>query len=278
MSRGRCNVALPGGASHVATIAGAALQLDQDHDVVGWSGVSAGFLVALLAAFGELHQAPALMEQFLRRNRVLDFNGVDGNIGACAWRAIPDLVDDVLGDGVKMGDALVPLYGVVTSADTREPVYLSSKVTPNVLVSEVARATSAIVPLARMVPIPSLGTELSPDVRLFFDGGYVDNLPDDVFDFAPAPTVAVRLRHRSGIVRVREGDPLAQALAIAGAVTFAACQRKSRRRDHDGIVVDVDAIGSGFDFDLSINEVRQRIKSGRAGVVAAQEKLAALVG
>jgi predicted acylesterase/phospholipase RssA len=258
-------VALPGGASHVATIAGAAEALDERVDVIGWAGVSAGFLVAALAAFGELHQMRHLLEKMLQKNRVLDIRP-DGKLGICAWEVIPALVDEIVGADARLSDAKVPLCGVVTSADTCSPMYLSSWATPNVLVRELARATSAIHPLAPFVPIPSLGTERSPDIRLFIDGGFTDNLPDHVFDARPsAPTISVSLKAPDNLVRVREGDHIGQAVAVVGAVTFAQGRRKTRRSD--GVVVDVDANGSGLDFDLSLEEIRHRVASGRLGVL-----------
>jgi predicted acylesterase/phospholipase RssA len=264
--RGRAFCALPGGASHASTLAGAALAIDERVDVVGWSGVSAGFLIAALGAFGELPRARPLLDRMLQGNRVLDPNGIDGDLGLCAWEVIPRIVDDVFGADARMGDALTPLVGVVTSADCGGPVYLSKLATPGALLREVARASTALVPLARMVRIPSLGTTMSPDLRLFFDGGFTDNLPDHVFDDEHEPTISVRLgQFPGGIVRVQSGDPIGQAFAVARAVTFAQCRSKSRR---EVVRVDIDAVGSGLDFDLTPVEIRERIQRGRAGVVA----------
>lgn len=251
---------LPGGASHVATLEGVAEVVDSEFDVVAWGGVSAGFLVALMAAFGLLNKAPKLLLDSLQENRVLDF-GLDGKVGLCRWEVIPRLVDEVLGVDARLGDSKVPLVGVVTSADTGKPVYLSSWSSPTAKCREVARASSALLPLAPMVTLPSLGTVLSPDVRLYYDGGFTDNLPDHVFDHLPERTVSVSLRSEDSN-RVRSDDVVGQALSVMQAVTFAAGQRKSRRQD--GILIDVDAVGSGLDFDLSPREVRSRINRGRA--------------
>lgn len=256
--------ALPGGASHVASIAGAASALDLHADVLGWAGVSAGFLVAVMHAFGKAEKLPGLLTTMLAANRVLDV-WPDGRLGLCEWKVIPTLVDEVLGRGVRLGDALTPLVGVVTSADTGQPVYLSKRDTPNVLVSEACRASSAIHPLAPFVPVPSLGTVMSPDVRLFIDGGFTDNLPDHVFDHQIERTVSVALNVDESS-RVRPGDALAQCLAVMRAVTFSQSQRKSRRHT---INVDIEAQGSGLDFDLTPTEVQARFARGAAAVTFA---------
>lgn len=271
--RPRFFCALPGGASHAATIAGGAIALDDEGDVVGWSGVSAGFLIALLGAFGRLKEAPFLLERMLQNNRVLDIGGVDGDLGLCEWNVIPQLVDDVLGKGVTMGQAITPLVGVVTNADTGRPLYISKRDHPDVLVRDVARATSALVPLASLVPIPSLGTAVSPDVRLFFDGGFVDNLPDHVFAEHREPTVSLSLvPDVDDIVRVRPFQQdakaaLHQAIAVARSITYAQAQRKNPRSD--GAHVAIKAFGSGLNFDLSPESTLQRVSNGHAQVMQA---------
>lgn len=280
MSKPRYFVALPGGASHVATICGAAMALRDACEVPGWSGVSAGFLVALLAAFGALDRAPALMTEMLQHNRVLDIKPPDGNLGLCAWHVIPELVDHVLGKNVEMGEAVSALVGVATNADTAEPMYFSKAHTPRVLCRDVARATSALVPLASMVMVPSLGTALSPDIRMFYDGGFTDNLPDHVFDGSLEPTIAVRLHAGTEIVRVStfDRDPgaaLKQALAVVRAVTFAQSQRKSARRDVDGRVCDLHPVGSGLDFDLTPAVTAARVAQGRVDAVTMLAMMAA---
>lgn len=274
MSKRRAFVCLPGGASHVATIFGAADECSERLDVAGVSGVSAGFLVAVLLAFGKMAEGPKLLERLLQGNRVLD-PGVDGDLGLCRWEVIPAIVDEVLGKGARMGDALIPLVGVVTDADRARPLYVSKRDHPYTLVSEVARASSAILPIAKMVPIPSLGTQMSPDIRLFYDGGFVDNLPDHVFDESAddAPVVSVSLDAGDDVVRVKPGQHLQQCAAVVRAITFAQGQRKTRRKG--GLRITCPAVGSGLDFDLSPETIRQRIANGRRPAAVALEPWAA---
>lgn len=265
----RFHAVYPGGASHVATIAGSALELDKRGAVVGVAGVSAGGLVAIAHAFDRLDDLPGLLRLWLQKNRLLDVVP-DGRIGICAHRMVPRIIDELIGPGRKMGEASIPLCLVVTRAS--RPVYLSSWATPDVLVSHAGRGTSALVPLFPMVEIPSLGTALSPDVVKTYDGGFVDNLPDHVFDGRVDPTVSVSLRPiepTTGRADRTGDDPLSQAMDILGAVTFAPAQRKTRRTDGRHIVVD--AYGSGLDFNLSVADIDKRIESGRRGVRAALE-------
>lgn len=266
--RRRLFFVFPGGASHVATEVGAARAVDEadDIDVAGAAGVSAGFLTAVLLAFGKLDKAPALLTKMLQHNRVLDWNGVDGDLGLCAWKVIPQLVDDLLGEGTRMGDSPIPLVGVATHADSATPFYFSKLHTPNVLVRDVARVTSAIMPLAPPNAVPSLGTELSPSIDLFYDGGFTDNCPDAVFDDRDEPTVSFSLRPMEAKTgkpfRVTHGDPKSQALSVMKAITFAQTQRKSTRRHSDGFHISLPAIGSGLDFDLDVGEITARVIAG----------------
>ena len=260
------HVCYPGGASHVATIAGADAALGELINIVGVSGVSAGALVAIARAFRvERSALAAVLEDLLQDNRVLDvapFRLGDG--GICAWEVIPKAVLRLVGR-VTFADAHIPLCIVATNLDTGTPRYLSSWATPRVRIHEAARATSAIPVLAPTVAIPSLGTEMSPDVRLHCDGGLTDNTADHAFDASPVPRIALRLAGGDDVVRVRHGDNVGQALATFRASTWAASRLKSTRLD--GLVIDLPAPGSGLDFSLSVDEIRARWRAGYDAVM-----------
>lgn len=265
----RIHAVFPGGASHVATIAGSALELDKRSAIVGAAGVSAGGLVAIAIAFGKLDLLPALLRYWLQGRRLLDFVP-DGKLGLIAGRVIPRIIDDLIGPGVTMGEADMPLVLVVTRAS--KPVYLSARETPQVRVSEAGLGTASLYPLFPMTTLPSLGTEMTPDVVKTYDGGFGDNLPDHVFDGRVDPTVSIGLRPievHTGRAERTGDDALSQAMDVLGAITFAQAQRKTRRTDGRHIVVD--AIGSGLDFNLSVEDIDRRIEAGRRGVRAALE-------
>jgi len=260
-----CYVSLPGGASHVATLAGAARALDRECDVLGWSGVSAGALVAIAKAFGvDDDKIRDVLLHWLQKDRILDASPValvDGLIGVCHWERIPLIVDDLIGEGARMGDAVVPLVVVVTDLDTRSPVYFSKRHTPNALVREVARATSALVPLGCPVEIPSYVRVRTGELHI--DGGFTDNTADAVWDRVPERRIAVRLKHRAPPSPVRRGDIIGQAIAVVGSLTYAEGLMRSRRTD--GMVCDVEAIGDGMDFSLTETQILTRYATGHDG-------------
>ena len=263
----------PGGASHVATIAGSALELDKLGIILGAAGISAGGLVAIATAFGKLDKLGDLLRHWLQHDRILDV-WPDGKLGICKGERIPAIIDALIGPGARMSDADMPLVLVVTRrvAGRTRPVYLSSWATPNVLVSEAGGATAALVPLFPMRTIPSLGTAMSPDIVKSYDGGFTDNLPDHVFDGRADPTVSIGLdvvESKTGKPSVTRDDAISQALDIADAITFAQSQRKTKRSD--GLHIPVRAEGSGLDFSLTVPEIDRRIENGRRGVRAALE-------
>lgn len=285
-------LALPGAASHIATVAGGALEIEaylamkRAHGMRGARikatvGVSAGTGPCAAVSFGVLEKLPRILREWMQDNRILDIVP-DGKLGLCAWRRIPELVDELLGKGVELGEAQIPLAILVTDADAAARgdecvVVLSSWATPRVKVSEAIRAAMALVPLAPMVPIPSLGTELTPDIRLFFDCGFSKNVPDDVYDSRPEPTIACSVRQRPTLtgkpIRVTADNGLAQAAAVIGAVTRAPDRPSTRRTD--GLHIVLDAVGSGLDFDLTPEETTQRITNGRRSVSAALARMEA---
>lgn len=265
-------VSLPGGASHVATIAGAASAIDETIDVPGWSGASAGGLVAIAKAFAvpdkRIHD---LLRTILRDNRMLDVAPFElGDMGICSWQVIPDAIDELLGKGAMMGDALTALVVVATDLGTGEPQYFSRKHTPRVLVREVARATSAFPLVAPQVKIPSY----TDDGRLYTDGGVTDNTVDAVWDGWSVPRVAIRLVGGEDRHDVRYGDPLAQSFALVRAFQHGAGIMKSVRQD--GMVIDVPRRGDGMDFSLSLAQIDDRWHTGRSAVLAHASALKAL--
>lgn len=259
--RPRVCVSLPGGASHVATLAGAARAIDEACDVVGWAGVSAGGLVAIAKAFGvDDARLREVLVKYLQSNRMLDATPlalVDGLIGVCHWEVIPRIVDDLIGEGKTLGEALTALVLVVTDADTGSPIYLSKRDTPRVLVREAARATAALVPLAPMVEIPSLGWRQG---GLFFDGGFTDNTCDAVWDDRSEPRIAVRLGDGAIGHTVARGDLVGQSLAILRALMHSEGKLQSTREDGWSVVVS--ANGDGLDFSLTPTQILLRDRTG----------------
>jgi predicted acylesterase/phospholipase RssA len=264
------NAVLPGGATHVPTLGGALYALQKHASVLRVAGVSAGALMAIAFAFGIpesriLH----ILQDLLADEKILDKSVLAAKrFGRCSWRRIPDAVVDMLGKGTTLGESPIPLTIVVTDAWTSRPVYLSSLTTPKVLVEEAAGATSAILPVASMQYLPSYLPK-----RLYFDGGFTDNFPDQVWDREPEPTVSFSLVGKDvdndgqdDVRPVREWDFDDAAMAVANALTFAASASKSSRDDR--VHVPLKTIGSGFDFSLTPAETKARWDAGAAPVHA----------
>lgn len=233
-----CSIA--GGGPAITYLAGGAAAIDARARVKGWAGASAGSIVAACKAFGVGDEViREIITSVLASGKALDF-GV-ANIprgGLFDLDVIGDLLDQHIGKGARIGDATAVLVVGVTDLDHAAPMYLSKQRTPGVMVREAVIASSSF--MCGVVPassIPSLGTDLSPDVRLFGDGGLTDNTVDAVWDHKPEHRVSLALASRDAGVRIRPGDVPGILAAIPRSLLWAAGQRRSMRH---GLDVDID--------------------------------------
>ena len=236
---------ISGGGPAITYLAGGAAALASRCRVLGWSGASAGAIVAACKAFGVPDETiTRLLVEVLSTGEALT-PGI-GNLpraGIFDLRVIGDLVDSVIGKGARLGDATSGLVVCVSDLDRKRPVYLSKMATPRVLVREAVIASSSfmcgVTPAAQ---IASLGTELSPDIRLWGDGGLTDNTVDGVWDHKPEPRVALRLARRDGDTdpddRLRPGDVPGILAALPLCLMWGASTWKSRRMDGCDVEVD----------------------------------------
>jgi len=247
-----------GGGPAITYLAGAADALDARCRVLGWSGASAGAIVATCKAFGVPSETVlALLVDILESGQALTPGA--GNLprgGVFSLDVIGDAIDKHIGKGARIGDATSGLVVCVTDLDRARPVYLSKHSTPRIVVREAVIASSSF--MCGVVPaavIPSIGTELSPDVRLYGDGGLTDNTVDAVWDHKPEPRVSIRLGEApmDPSARIRPGDVPAILAAIPRALLWAPSQRKSKRTD--GLDVDVDAVN-----DWAFRKNQQRVE------------------
>jgi predicted acylesterase/phospholipase RssA len=234
-------VSIAGGGPAITYLAGGAAAVDARARVLGWAGASAGSIVAACKAFGVSDETiREIITSVLASGKALDF-GV-ANIprgGLFSLDVIGDLLDLHIGKGAKMGDARTALVIGVTDLDHGCPLMLAKARHPKVLVREAVIASSSF--MCGVVPasaIPSLGTEMSPDIRLFGDGGLSHNTVDDVWDHKPEPRVSLALAPSDAGVRLRPGDIPGILAAIPRALLWAAGQRRSMRH---GLDVDIDA-------------------------------------
>lgn len=243
-----------GGGPAITYLAGGVAALDARCRVLGWSGASAGAIVAACKAFGVPDETiQRLIVDVLSTGQALS-PGV-GNLpraGLFDLDTIGDLVDVHIGKGARLGDATSALVVCVSDLDRRCPVYLSKVSTPKVLVREAVIASSSfmcgVTPAAQ---IGSLGTALSPDVRLWGDGGLTDNTVDGVWDQKTEPRVALRLTPRHEVTRLRPGDVAGILAALPMCLMWGASTWKSRRMD--GCEVDVDGVN---DWSFRKDETR----------------------
>jgi predicted acylesterase/phospholipase RssA len=237
-----------GGGPAITYLAGAADALDARCRVLGWSGASAGAIVATCKAFGVPSETVlTLLVDILESGQALTPGA--GNLprgGVFSLDVIGDAIDKHIGKGARLGDATTGLVVCVTDLDRARPVYLSKASTPKVLVREAVIASCSfmcgVTPAAQ---IGSLGTELSPDIRLWGDGGLSDNTVDGVWDHKREPRVGLRLSRHDGDTtdpddRLRPGDVAGILAALPRALMWGASSWKSRRMD--GADVEVDGV------------------------------------
>lgn len=245
---------ISGGGPAITYLAGGAAALDVRCRVVGWSGASAGAIVAACKAFGVPDETiRRLLVDVLSTGQALS-PGV-GNLpraGLFDLDTIGDLIDVHIGKGARLGDATSALVVCVSDLDRRRPVYLGKLTTPRVLVREAVIASSSFMfGVTPAAVIPSLGTDLSPDVRLWGDGGLTDNTVDGVWDHKAEPRVALRLTPRHEVTRLRPGDVAGILAALPMCLMWGASTWKSRRMDG----CDVDVAGAN-DWSFRKDEAR----------------------
>ena len=239
---------ISGGGPAITYLAGGAAATASRCRVLGWSGASAGAIVAACKAFAVPDETiTRLLVEVLSTGEALT-PGI-GNLpraGIFDLRVIGDLVDTVIGKGAKLGDATSGLVVCVSDLDCKRPVYLSKASTPRVLVREAVIASSSfmcgVTPAAE---IPSLSLGLyTPGVKLWGDGGLTDNTVDGVWDHKPEPRVALRLARHDGDTdpddRLRPGDVPGILAALPQCLMWGASSWKSRRMD--GCDVEVDGV------------------------------------
>lgn len=266
-------LALPGCATHIGTVAGFADAVNGHGstppiaDVVAASGASGGAMKAAHIAFGgDPVQFNALLSEVLQGNRLLDPSAAIGDGGIFGGRVLWNLLHDVFGERT-MGEAAIPLTIVVTRLGAG-PLYVSRKTHPRARVARVCFRSGAVPGVFPFGEEP----EICPG--LLTDGGVTDNTADAVFDRGNVPRLAPRLVAVPAAPRL--GDHMSLAVGLVESMLWQSSQIKSRRTD--GVVVDVPALGSGFDFDLSPDEQARRYGSGYAAARAATPRILAMKG
>jgi len=270
MDKPSINLVIPGGATHVIGYAGAAYELTHKFQIARLAGVSAGAIVSALLAFDiPAHEAYALFKRLLQNDALLDSSiGAAPRFGKCKWERVAAECDAVFGPKITLGEAHIPLTIVVTDMWTSSPVFLSSETHPKVLLREALAASSAILPIASAQEIASYIPK-----RLFIDGGFTDNRPDDLYDDCKEPTIVLCLNHdedhdgkKEDVLPVRPWDFMQAAKAIVRCMLYASGAKKSARADLKEVWIE--AKGDGLDFSLDVAEISARWAAGKFAVAA----------
>jgi predicted acylesterase/phospholipase RssA len=250
---------LSGGAAGIVEIMAAANAIYRRYTPRRLLGTSSGGIKALLDGF---QVAPFVQEKIVKeavqKNRLLDFSiSAKLQYALVKWEYLPEVCDKVLGPKTTLGEAKIPVGVVVTDAYESRPVIMSSWDTPQVLVREALRATTALVPLAPMVTVPSFGR----GNRLYYDGGFTANFAMDAFDDDHlVPTIGIRLRSDKRDVRPIR-DVKSRVMSVVRSLLYSSdhawLSAKNSMR-----VCSIDSPYDGLNFDQSHAEFSARIQCG----------------
>lgn len=255
----------------ITYMAGAAAAVRKTFNVRGTGGPSAFALVSAAIAFGkDDYTILETLKQALTQGALLKPDPMAiARGGVLDWEVLGDFVDKVIGKGKRMKDAAIDLVICVTDLDTRRPLYISKQTHPDVSVRQAVMASSAFMAFATPAcRIPSLGSPLSPDVRLFVDGGWTDNTVDAVWDRRTDPRILLRLKPDDNVRRIREGDVAGIHGAVLSSALWASSQPKSHRTD--GLVVDVDG-HNDWAFLKDVGRIDAEWQRGYDSTIAACE-------
>lgn len=235
-----------GAGSAIDAMAGAYAQSHKYINPKGYSGISASAILSSGYAFKQSDaKIYSAIKDILTSGKIITLSSDSWERGGILdWNVIGEIIDQLIGKGVKLGDSPKHLIIGVSDLDRGRPLYLSSENHPHVLLREALQASTAFMcGITPACQIPSLSTaKFSPDIRLFADGGWTDNTSDGVFDSKNVPRVLLRLRNDDAIERVRKGDLLGIAKGVLKCSLYATNQIKSKQPR--GLVIDVDAVNN----------------------------------
>ncbi len=258
------DVVVAGGASHVAALTSAVIELAQHRDIRRIGGASAGAISAAALAFGvPATKQRELLSAVLTGNKLKDRSlWPPARYGLFKGDALLDALRSIFG-GARMGDARMPLRITVCDLWTRAPAVIDSEDPKHrhLRVVDVLRCSAAIPVFFKAWTLPEVWGN-----RLFVDGGTSANFTLGMFDDDPRRTIGLRLEAKQDaeLRPVRNvGDFVG---ALAELVTWASDNAHiSTKRFAD--VVRIPSPGSGFDFDLSEKEIEARWSAGRLKIL-----------
>jgi predicted acylesterase/phospholipase RssA len=245
----------------IDAMAGAFDRTRLEFDLLGFAGVSGGAILATCGALGISSETIAKELTSMLDGKLVRFS-IEGlqRGGLLNWELIKQAIERIIGKKTTFGDSPLPLVICVTDLDTGSPRYLSKLQTPRVKLAEALQASTAFMAFATpAIQIPSIGSQLSPDIRLFCDGGWTDNTVDHVFDGKDLTRISLRLKPDYEINRIQVGDPISIHKAVMRAALYAQSLRKSKRLD--GINVDI-PVRNNWDFSKNASQVESNWNQG----------------
>jgi predicted acylesterase/phospholipase RssA len=230
-------------------------------DIARVGGASAGAIAAAAEAFAipEREQRDLLLK-VLQKDHLKDraFWPLD-RFGLHNGDNLLTALKSVFGTR-KMGDALIPLRIMVCDLWTRQPVVIDSANPDHakLLVVDVLRCSAAIPVFFKAWKLPQWRGN-----RLFVDGGTAANFALGMFDDSDRRTIGLRLCS-SNTDDVKPVKDLASfGEAIANIVLWASDNAYiSKKRFADVIAIPTDGLGSGLDFNLSVEMIEKRWATG----------------
>ena len=246
MSKRKVSGSCGGGGSGLVAFLGAIEARSELCEVVRGAGASAGSMGEATDQFGlDKKKVKRVTFDALINGRLLKFRPDVWSGALVDWRILGDLVDELFGKGVKLGD--VPkgrkLSVCVTPLNGGGPKRFTSTDHPRVLLRDVLPASSAFkvgITGAAQITSHLLGA-YTPDPFWYVDGGRTDNVCDSVWDDDKEPNVALRLGsvENPENERVVRGGDLVSMVTAEELVTLWAANQPRTRRD-DGKLVQVD--------------------------------------
>jgi len=180
------NVCLLGGGTRLAAHLGALKAIhDQGGRISGWSGASAGSLVAAIRAGGYTHEMAVDLMRDTDYRQFLDFRpmGLVRGYGLCSGRRFEKWLDGVL-EGRRFRDLEVPLSVVCTDILTGMPYIFSNDATPDEKISTAVRCS---------IGIPGIFAIRRLQDAVLVDGSLAAAEDSDLFPDSPHETLTIRL-------------------------------------------------------------------------------------
>ena len=246
-----------GAASHVTTEWGVYRTLSDKFQVKCIGGTSAGSLVALAHALGmtdqDFEDLCVEMMSGKMTQKLHFWNWQRRRWGRYSIRPLEEMIGSIAPK--RFGDLPGTVGATFVPAMTKRPQFVYNTSHGRLPTAKVFAASCAIPFVFENVTIPGFGR--------CYDGGLGANVPADMFDdIAPGtPTITVKMSPEAPPVTPVE-TPVELAKSVADAVFYAINQAHLSDKKWQR-TISLTPPGSGMDFELSRQQIRDRIFWGK---------------